>query len=74
MSIEVVALLEGMRIVVGGGWCQLDMYDFERNAWTPVTRSRWPLSTQEAEEWLTGWNEVDHFTAINLLRDVPTDE
>ena len=71
MSIEVVASLEGMRIVVG---CQLDMYDFERNAWTPVTRSRWPLSTQEAEEWLTGWNEVDHFTAINLLRDVPTDE
>ena len=74
MSIEVVASLEGMRIVVGGGWCQLDMYDFERNAWTPVTRSRWPLSPQEAEEWLTGWNEVDHVTAINLLRDVPTDE
>ena len=74
MSIEVVASLEGMRMVVDGGWCQLDMFDFERNAWTPVTRSRWPLSTQKAEEWLTGWNAVDHFTATNVLRHVPTDE
>ncbi len=39
MSIQGVASLEGMRIVIDGGWCQLDMYEFGRNAWAPLSEA-----------------------------------
>ena len=60
---QVVASLEGMRLIVSDGWCELDEYDFTADFWAAKARSRWPMERTEAE----GWNAVDRFAAMNRL-------
>ena len=67
MRQEVVASLEGARIVISEGTCQLDEYDFKANCWEPKQQHPWPLSKELAQRWLNGWNRVDGFKALNLL-------
>lgn len=64
---EVVASLEGMKIVAAWDHCELHEYNFEENAWQELSRSPRPMSREKAESWLAGWNAVDHFTALALL-------
>ena len=64
---QVVGSLEGMRVVVSDGWCELDEYDFTADFWVAKARSRWPMERTEAEGWLQGWNAVDRFAAMNRL-------
>ena len=64
---QVVASLEGMRVVVSDGWCDLYEYNFVTDCWVPKARSQWPMERTEAEGWLEGWNAVDRFTAMNRL-------
>jgi len=67
MRQEVIASLEGARVVIAEGVCQLDEYDFERNCWNKLQQESWPLSKAQAAQWLHGWNKVDGFKALNLL-------
>jgi hypothetical protein len=67
MSEQVVASLEGMRVVVNDGWCELHEYDFSTNCWVPKARHEWPMERRKAEKWVEGWNAVDRLTAINRL-------
>ena len=67
MSRQVVASLEGMRVVVNDGWCDLQEYNFVTDCWVPKARAWWPMVREEAETWLDGWNAYDRFTAINQL-------
>ena len=67
MRQEIVASLEGARVVIADGICELGEYDFERNCWNTVQQQPWPLSREEAARWLDGWNKVDGFEALNLL-------
>jgi hypothetical protein len=64
---EVVASLEGMRITVDGGNCQLFEYDFKLNCWANLESAPLPLSEQQISRWLAGWNAFDRFKAANLL-------
>jgi hypothetical protein len=65
--VEVIAPLEGMKIMVTSGTCTLHEYDFVANVWGDVDSMPWPLTRTQAEIWLEGWNRVDHFTALNQL-------
>lgn len=67
MSREVVASLEGMRVVVNDEWCDLHEYDFINDCWVSKARCPWPMERGEAESWLNGWNAHDRFTAMNQL-------
>ena len=67
MSEQVVASLEGMRVVVNEGWCELHEYDSGSDCWVPKARREWPMARDEAERWVEGWNALDRFTAINRL-------
>ncbi|HWX55543.1 MAG TPA: hypothetical protein VN176_13210 [Verrucomicrobiae bacterium] len=67
MKHEVIASLEGARIVISDGTCQLDEYDFAVNRWNPKEQQPWPLSKEQATRWLHGWNRVDGFKAFHLL-------
>jgi hypothetical protein len=64
---EVVASLEGMKIVAASDRCALHEYNFEENAWQEVSRSSRPMTLEKAEGWLMGWNAVDRFAALTLL-------
>ena len=64
---EVVASLEGARVVISGGICRLDEYDYAANAWNPKESHPWPLPRERATRWLQGWNRVDKFKALNML-------
>ena len=64
---EVIASLEGMKVVVDEKQCVLQEFDFDVNFWRPVETSARPMSRSEAEKWLAGWNSVDRWTALNLL-------
>jgi hypothetical protein len=65
--VEVIASLEGMKIMVTSSVCTLHEYDFVANMWLDVDSISWPLTRTQAESWLEGWNQVDHFTALNQL-------
>jgi hypothetical protein len=66
-SAEVVASLEGMRVVVKPQSCELHEYNFEENCWQEVSRSACPMTVSQAETWVEGWNDVDRRTAVVLL-------
>jgi len=59
MSRQAVASLEGMRVVVNDGWCELHEYNFVTDCWVSKARSRWPMERGEADGWLGGWNALD---------------
>ncbi len=67
MRQEVIASLEGARIVINDGTCELDEYDFAINCWNLKEQHAWPLSREQATRWLRGWNSADGFKALNLL-------
>ena len=64
---EIVASLEGMKVVVTPDHCELHEYHFEENAWHEVAMSPRPIPADEAELWLAGWNTVDRSSAFVLL-------
>jgi hypothetical protein len=63
----ITASLEGARIIVDEKLCQLQEYNFSKNCWSPKDEDMWPLRRARAEQWLSCWNSVDRFTAMNLL-------
>ena len=65
----ITASLEGTQIASDGETCHLHEYDFSANRWLPKDEAPWPLPRARAEEWLTGWNAVDRFAAINILTE-----
>lgn len=67
----VTASLEGAQVLLDGEQCRLQEYDFEANRWQPKDEATWPLTRQQAEEWVAGWNPVDRFVAMNLLTRLP---
>jgi hypothetical protein len=64
---EVVASLEGMKVVVKSENCELHEYNFEENCWNEVDRSARPMRSTQAEMWVEGWNVVDRQAALALL-------
>lgn len=64
---EVVASLEGMKVVTTGAHCELYEYNFEDNKWRQIDSRPWPVPRDQAEAWLKGWNSVDRFTALSRL-------
>jgi hypothetical protein len=70
MPRQVVASLEGLRVFINEGWCELHEYNFVTDCWVPKARSPWPMAQGEAETWLKGWNPVDRFSAMNQLAPV----
>jgi len=67
MSGQVIASLEGVRVVVREGWFELHEYNFGIDRWVPKARNQWPMEREEADSWLHGWNAVDRFSAMNQL-------
>lgn len=65
--IEVIASLESRKIMVTSGTCTLHEYDHVANEWRELDSMSWPLTRTQAENWLEGWNRVDHFSALNNL-------
>lgn len=63
----ITASLEGARIIVDDKFCQLQEYNFVQNDWNATNEAMWPLPRARAEEWLSGWNHVDRFAAMNVL-------
>jgi hypothetical protein len=68
-STEVVASLEGMKIVLKSQRCELHEYNFEENCWHELDRSARPMRASEAEMWVAGWNDLDRQAALRLLSD-----
>jgi hypothetical protein len=66
-SKTITASLEGAQIIVDGKLCLLQTYNFIENQWYPTDDAAWPLPRACAEEWLSGWNDVDKFAAMNVL-------
>ena len=64
---EVTASLEGARVLVENGVCELEEYDFATNSWILKEQREWPLSGNLAQQWLQGWNAVDRFKAFSML-------
>ncbi len=64
---EVVASLEGIKVVVRRQTCELHEYNFEENSWHEVDRSAHPMEPSQAEIWLEKWNDVDRHAALTLL-------
>jgi hypothetical protein len=63
----ITASLEGARILIDKERCELQEYDFAANRWLHRESAEWPLPRDRADEWLTGWNCVDRFAAMNIL-------
>ncbi len=64
---EVVASLEGMKIIAKERTCELHLYDFEVNSWQLVEINSRPMPRASAEQWVNGWNRIDRFAALTLL-------
>ena len=67
MRHEIVASLEGARVVVTDSICALEEYNFVLNCWKTIRQERWPLSKEQVSQWLHGWNEIDASQARMLL-------
>ena len=63
----ITASLEGARVLIDKGRCELQEYDFAANRWHHRESAEWPLARDRADEWLTGWNSVDRFAAMIVL-------
>jgi hypothetical protein len=63
----ITASLEGSRIVVDEKFCELQEYNFVQNRWYAKDEALLPLPHARVEEWLSGWNKSDRFTAMNVL-------
>jgi hypothetical protein len=70
---EVVASLEGMKVVVKSENCELHEYNFEENSWHEVDRSAHPMGPSQAEIWVHAWNDVDRRAAFTLLTNEVAD-
>lgn len=68
-EVQIVASLEGERVVVSGGICRIDEYHFKLDRWEPMDCSLWPMAKSAAERWLAGWNRIDRFAALCLLAE-----
>jgi hypothetical protein len=68
-NIAITSSLEGARIIVDEELCQLHEYNFVQNRWDAKDEAIWPLPRARAEEWLSGWNHVDRFAAMNVLTE-----
>jgi hypothetical protein len=66
-SKTITASLEGVQIIVDERLCQLQEYNFVQNRWFPKDEGMRPLPRARAEQWLSSWNEMDRFAAMNLL-------
>ena len=66
-QIIVTASLEGMRVVVTDTCCALEEYDFSVNRWLPKDEAPWPLPRALADQWISGWNNVDGSSALDAL-------
>jgi hypothetical protein len=64
---QIVASLEGMKVVVRENHCELHEYNFETNSWSEIERLPWPIARAEADRWLTNWNSVDQLAARSIL-------
>lgn len=64
---EIIASLEGARIVVEDQTCFRDEYDFVANQWFNEEVADWPLIRIAALKWVHGWNQLDAFVAIQAL-------
>ncbi len=64
---QVVASLEGMKVVVRDSHCELHEYNFEANCWSEIERLPWPIARAQADRWLATWNLVDQFAARSIL-------
>jgi len=69
----ITASLEGMRVLADEKQCELQEYNFASNEWCSKEILPWPLPRAVAEDWLSGWNRVDRFEALNALTK-PADE
>ena len=65
----ITASLEGVRVLVDEKQCELQEYNFVLDQWCPKETLPWPVPRPVAEEWLSGWNRVDRFEALNALTD-----
>ncbi len=65
--VEVVASLEGMKIIARADSCELYLYNFAENAWHQIEDSPRPLTAEKAKRWLNGWNRVDFHAAHRCL-------
>jgi hypothetical protein len=63
----ITASLEGARVLIDKGRCELQEYDFSANRWLPKESAEWPLRRDRADQWLTGWNSVDRLGAMSIL-------
>jgi hypothetical protein len=63
----ITASVEGARIIVDEKLCQLQEYNFVENCWSLKDEDMRPLPRARAEQWLSCWNNVDRFAAMNLL-------
>jgi hypothetical protein len=63
----ITASLEGAQIIVDEKLCLLQEYNFVENRWCPKDEGMWPLPRARAEQWLSCWNHLDRFAAMNLL-------
>jgi hypothetical protein len=70
---EVVASLEGMKVVAEGRICELHEYDFEVNSWHLVERRSRPIARAHAEQWVNCWNSLDRWAALTLLTQPDSD-
>jgi hypothetical protein len=66
-SREIVASLEGMRVVVVDNRCELHEYNFETDSWSEVDNGAFPMSRSHAERWVHDWNPVDRRAAVWAL-------
>lgn len=64
---QVVASLEGMKVVVRDSGCELHEYNFDTNSWSEIESLPWPITLVEAERWLRNWNPVDQLAALLIL-------
>jgi hypothetical protein len=58
-----------MRVLVDEKQCELQEYSFASNEWCWKEALPWPVPRMVAEEWLSGWNRVDRFGALNALTE-----
>jgi hypothetical protein len=63
----ITASLEGAQITVDERLCHLREYNFVENRWYSKDEAMRPLPRARAEQWLSGWNDVDRFAAMNFL-------
>jgi hypothetical protein len=64
---QVVASLEGMKIVVANRKCELHEYNFEVDLWTEIESMAHPMLRSDADRWVRGWNTVDRISAVSAL-------